>query len=198
MTEEPPEREGDEDDLDEEPTGEDLEPLDAEVVDPDDVAGPPGRRPGGRVLVSEMTARTSPFPEGEWLETADRLAPGTTERLVTDFVEQQKHGRAMDRRAARLDEKSFGKFADYQSRQQHLAGLVAILGLVLAGVIAVTGGPIWGFATVVGELAVLAGVFVYGRRRAEPGGDGGATGQELEDRARKEADQPPDEGDPAG
>jgi hypothetical protein len=56
------------------------------------------------------------------------------------------------------------EIAEYQSQQQGLAGAVAIIGLIIAGIIALAGAPIYGFAAAMGELAILASVFIYGQR----------------------------------
>ena len=95
----------------------------------------------------------------------------------------------MERRAARLDEKSFDKFAEYQTQQLNMAGAVAVLGLLIAAIIAVTGGPIWGLAAVVAELAALVGVFAYGQRCSKADNAANKT-QELQQRQQDEDSGP--------
>jgi uncharacterized membrane protein len=120
---------------------------------------------GGGLLMSQMTATLSPFPSEAWLLTAEELHPGTTAALVNDFVHERKHARAMDRRSARLDERSFDKFTSYQSAQLSWAGSIA--GLVASGGIALafTDHSTAGLAVLLGEITALVGVFLSSRSR---------------------------------
>ncbi len=148
-------------------TGDELEPLDDEDVEGEPVADEPAPTLEELTVVSSMSASSGPFPPKDWLDTAENYSPGVTRDLVKDFVDQRKHLRNMDRRAARLDEKSFEKFADYQSTQLAMAALIA---LVIAGgglALAFTGHSLAGFALLVFEIAGLLLVFMYGRSRGD-------------------------------
>lgn len=108
----------------------------------------------------------SPFPDESWLTTAEKFHPGTTGMLLEDFIAERKHSRAVDRRAARLDEKSFEKFAEYQNTQLALAGLIALIIAVGGIILALTDHSTAGLAVLVAETTgLVAALLVAGRRR---------------------------------
>lgn len=179
----------DETESDEPATGE-LDALPAEAIDGEPV---PDERPATtRQALREVYFQEthSPFPDQAWLRAAEELSPGTTNELVNDFLQERKHFRAMDRKAAKLDERSVETFVEYQNAQLRLAGGIAILVIVAAVVLTLVGEPLYGFALVLAELAGLASVFLLQRRRGTPRVDQ-RTARDLEAADERQQDEAP-------
>ncbi|MEJ7787664.1 MAG: hypothetical protein WKF96_22905 [Solirubrobacteraceae bacterium] len=157
MRDDPP----DDDDL-----TEDLEPAD-EVVSGEPLEEEPSATTEELTVVSSMSTSIGPFPDKEWIEMAEAHNPGVTKDLVKDFVDQRKHLRNMDRRAARLDEKSFEKFAEYQNTQLALAAVIALVIAIGGVVLTLAGESLYGLALLVFEIAGLLLVFMRGKSRGD-------------------------------
>lgn len=116
--------------------------------------------------VRMLSEHEGPLPSEKWLATVEQLEPGTTRRLVDDFVVGREHERAIQARAVEIDRENFNRFARYQNLQ--LAAAWSTVVIIAGGGITLiaTGYPISGLVALVAELAVLAGVFV-GRQKAE-------------------------------
>ena len=106
------------------------------------------------------------MPSKEWLTAVEKLAPGTSQQLLDDYVAERVHQRAIQTRAVEIDRENFKGFARYQNRQ--LLAAWSTVTLIGAGgiVLIALGHSIAGLVALVVELAVLAGVFV-GRQLIE-------------------------------
>jgi hypothetical protein len=135
-----------------------LESVEGEVVD-DSVERDGTDAPMVRA-VRMLSEHKGPLPSEAWLTTVEGLEPGTTRRLVDDFVAGRKHEREIQTRAVEIDRENFNRFARYQNLQ--LAAAWSIVLTIAGGSITLiaTGHAIGGLVALVTELAVLAGVFV--------------------------------------
>ena len=132
------------------------EAVDGEVVD-----DPPKVGDARMVQAIQMLSEhQGPLPSKEWLSTVEQLAPGTTKELVSDYVAQRAHQRAIQTEAVQIDRESFKSFSAYQNRQ--LLAAWTLVALIAAGgiVLIALGASIAGLVALVTELAILAGVFV--------------------------------------
>lgn len=137
------------------------EEFDAEAIPDGDS---PGRHEKGAFVYWE---ERGPLPNREWLEVAERHAPGVTQRLVDDLIAHREHAREMEARAVYFDEHSFGVFAKYQTTQLWMAFLLAVF--IAAGgiVLALDGRSVEGFAVLIAEVTALVLAFLYGRSRGQ-------------------------------
>lgn len=101
-----------------------------------------------------------PIPPPTLLEQYDRIHPGLANRIVVMAERQSEHRQAIEMIAVRAQSRNetLGVFSAL------LIGVTAIIGGV---VVAISGHPVTGWATVVTAIAALVGVFVYGRRLQE-------------------------------
>lgn len=116
--------------------------------------------------VRMLSEHRGPLPSEQWLTTVEQLEPGTTRRLVDDFVAGREHERTIQTRAVEIDRENFNRFARYQTYQLVAAWSTVVI--IAAGGITLiaTGHAIGGLVALVTELAILAGVFV-GRQMIE-------------------------------
>lgn len=101
-----------------------------------------------------------PIPPAEELARYNEIFPNAAERLITRWEEQGDHRMALEKKVI-----GAGIIQSYM-------GIVFGAGICLAGISAGTflayhGKDISGLATIVTSLAILAGVFVYGKKKQE-------------------------------
>jgi hypothetical protein len=88
-------------------------------VDGEVVGGAPVEESGADAqmvrAVQMLSEHKGPLPSEDWLTTVEQLEPGTTRRLVDDFVAGREHERAIQARAIEIDKENFGRFARYRS-----------------------------------------------------------------------------------
>lgn len=132
------------------------EELEAELVDD------PFAQPSGRMLeaVQVLMQHRGPMPSEQWLTAVEELEPGTTRRLVDDFIAERKHQREMQSEALGIDRENLASFAHQQHRQLTAAWSIVAL-IALGGILLIAlGYSVVGLIALVSELAVLAGVFL--------------------------------------
>jgi hypothetical protein len=137
-----------------------LDPPTSEAVDGEVVLGQDGADAPMVRAVRMLSEHQGPLPSEQWLTTVEQLEPGTTRRLVDDFVAGREHERTIQARAVEIDRENFNRFAQYQTLQLVAAWSTVII--IAAGGITLiaTGHAIGGLVALVTELAILAGVFV--------------------------------------
>jgi hypothetical protein len=158
------------------PGSEDLEHRIREELDTDapldgeEVAPGPAAEEGLTAEYMEYT-HSGPLPGIPWFEAVERLAPGSTEKIVDDFAEQRKHQRVLQKEALQIDAKNLDAFSGYQHLRLVIVGL-------LAGFIAVAGvalilldKEIYGLVLLVGEIAAMVLAFFGSRQNVENGAD---------------------------
>ena len=113
---------------------------------------------GGMVVRSEVhSAFSGPLPPPEILKKFDEVVPGAAERIIKMAEEQSLHRRGLEQKVIDSDiaRSKWG---------QILGFLIAIIGLIVAAIVAVYGNAIAGGIIGVGTLASLVGVFMYGSK----------------------------------
>lgn len=126
--------------------------------------------PQGRgQVVARVEQFSGPLPPPELLERYEQLIPGAAARLLAMAEQQAAHRQAIERVVITTRAKREGR------GQWIAAGLALVVLLGAMGLIAI-GKNLEGLVAVLAEIAALAGVFVYGRRRQE---------KELEARRRE-------------
>lgn len=105
---------------------------------------------------------SGPLPPPEALERYEALFPGFTERCVIQWESQSKHRQG-------LESTHLLGTIDSERRGQQFGLAASLAALLLAGYTITLGHVVEGISLAIGEAAVLAGVFVYGRnaQRAE-------------------------------
>jgi uncharacterized membrane protein len=140
-----------------------LDPSTSEAVDSEVVDGHAVQDGADASMVRAvrmLSEHQGPLPSEQWLTTVEQLEPGTTRRLVDDFVAGREHERTIQARAVEIDRENFNRFARYQTLQLVAAWSTVVI--IAAGGITLiaTGHAIGGLVALVTELAILAGVFV--------------------------------------
>lgn len=109
---------------------------------------------------AQVSAFRGPLPPPEILREYDQILPGLAERVVTMAENQSRHRQDVEK-----------SVISTRNRNETLG---QIFGFILALVIA--GGSIWlifmgkkieGLATIIAEIASLAGIFIYARRKQQ-------------------------------
>jgi hypothetical protein len=148
-----------------------------------DVEHPPQRLPeptltshtrtrGSQAVVGQVTVtqyeHSGPLPDQAWFLAVERIHPGATELILSDYREQREHERQIEQQSLALDRESFGAFARYQTLQLVFVALIAAL-IAAGGIVLVaTGRSVGGLAVLVGEIAALVLAF-FGRGRTGSG-----------------------------
>ena len=107
-------------------------------------------------LVRTSYEYQGPVPPPAYLREYEEICPGSAQQMFTMAEGQATHRQELeavvimgkDRRA---------------THGLYIGGLLALIVLVLAFVLILTGRSVAGFGILIGEAATLAGVFVYGR-----------------------------------
>ncbi len=107
---------------------------------------------------------SGPLPPPQILRQFEEIVPGSAERILSAFEKESEHRREIEKVQAGI-----GKHAilhELADRRMGLVfgGLAAFGALGLAALALVLGHPLGAVATVIGTVASLAGVFIYGRR----------------------------------
>ena len=126
---------------------------------------------GGTVAVSVQSVRhfQGPLPPPQALEQYEAVLPGCAERIVSMAEAQAAHRRALEPRVIE------GNVAA-ERRGQVFAFTLALVALVGGVWLIYQGKDAEGLTAIIGALAGLVGVFVYGRRK------------DAEERRQKRAD----------
>lgn len=132
----------------------------ANAGDPSSESDSPRLRGALRVFAEQ---HEGPLPSQQWLAGVERLAPGTTQRLIDDHLVQREHQRVILSEAMALDREGFRGFRLYQLLRLGAAWSLAVLFLAAAIVLIATGHAVWGIVALATELAGLCGVFLVQR-----------------------------------
>jgi len=140
-----------------------------EAIEPDDIIDPPDGTPvrnwpGARS--GQVIWHSGPVPSADWLERVEALSPGSTQLILSDYLQQRQHTRELAEKALTEDSRAFDKFAQYQLRQLHIAGGIAVLILVAGLVLLFAGRAVEGFVLLVIEAGVVAGTFLANQVRS--------------------------------
>ncbi len=118
----------------------------------------------GGVFAAEYRSHSGPLPSHQdWLTAVEVLHPGATEMVLRDFTDERQHQRQLQSKALDLDAVVVKDFTRYQMARLLVSGVIA---LVVAGgglALILTGNGVYGFAVLIGQIAVLTGVFLSGR-----------------------------------
>ena len=110
-----------------------------------------------RVEMRASVSWSGPLPHPMTLQQYDVVAPGSAERILSVFESQMKH--RMDVEARTLDSESNRSYLGLA------AGFILSVMIVLGGFYVMINVHPWAGAGVIGtQIAVIAGVFVYGTR----------------------------------
>jgi len=113
-----------------------------------------------RLLTLQASQYQSPIPPPEIVAGYERVLPGAAERILAMAERQSAH-------RLRQEERVVTHNIEREKTGQWMAFAVSLV--VIAGGIGLawTGRSVTGLMMVIGDLAALAGVFVYGRRAQE-------------------------------
>jgi hypothetical protein len=99
------------------------------------------------------------------------LPPGSAEKIIDDFTEQQKHQRKMQREALQIDAENLAAFSGYQHLRLVIVGLLAGF-IAIAGVaLILLDKEVYGLVLLVGEIAAMILAFFGRRQSIEDGAD---------------------------
>jgi len=123
-----------------------------------------------------MSMMSGPLPPPQTLERYDKVVPGGAERIVGWVEEQSSHRQTLER--LRLE----GDLAN-ERRGQWFALTITLATLGASAFLIQQGNDVSGLALILTELALIVGIFVYGRESQK---------RERE-KARKDLLGPPEE-----
>jgi uncharacterized membrane protein len=110
----------------------------------------------------EFWARTfsGPLPPPETLGQYNEVVPGAAERIVTLAERQASHRQELERAVVMSGVKNerFG---------QILAGVIAMTGIIVGGVLVYFDKSVAGFAAMLAPLATMTAAFFYGKRQQQ-------------------------------
>lgn len=106
-----------------------------------------------------------PYLHRAYLREYDDVLPGTAERIIAAWEEENKHRREVD--LSILEQDSFRSQQHYrvQLRGQIFAFVLAALFFSGSMVLVFQGHSTGGITVLIGEIVALVGVFVWGRKR---------------------------------
>ncbi len=135
------------------------EPLDGKPVEPPQEEG----------LEIRRETYIGPLPHPEHLQRFEDILPGAADRIINMAEAQSAHRREMEAHTL----KSRLKF---ESRGQWLAAGIT-LAIVIGGFWVISEGrSLEGVAPMISAMVVLAGVFIFGKRRRQQGSENEITG----------------------
>ena len=103
---------------------------------------------------------SGPLPPPDVLRRYDEIFPGLGERIVAMAENQSRHRQGLEKTVVE------GRAANERRGQTYGFILAPLIGLGSIGIIAI-GRSTEGLSIILGELAALVGVFIYGRKRQE-------------------------------
>jgi uncharacterized membrane protein len=123
-----------------------------------DAFSDPGVLPELRSLIiaAFSTSYVGPLPPADQMRAYEEVLPGSSARLLSMAERQQEHRHDLERVTVR-------EAASRSRWGLRLGFVLALLVIGLAAAAIFTGHALTGFGLVIGEAAVLSGVFVYGR-----------------------------------
>jgi uncharacterized membrane protein len=112
-----------------------------------------------RYEASMLYARFSsgPLPDPETLERYGQIVEGGAERIFGWTEQQSAHRQTLEKARLESDTKN-------ETRGQWFAFVITMTGLACGTFLAYTGNNTAGLSLMLGDLALLAGVFVYSKR----------------------------------
>ncbi len=126
--------------------------------DADEVLGATANRSrsGFRIATFEARYVSGPLPSPDILKQYDTVVPGSAERIITMAEQQGDHRRDLERKV--ID----SNIAN-ERRGQRLGFILTLAAMAFGVLLVQKGATAAGVTSVLGALAVLAGVFVYGK-----------------------------------
>jgi uncharacterized membrane protein len=122
-----------------------------------------GRAADEAIFAAQFISHSSPLPSQEWFAQLEQVHPGTAEMILRDFTEERRHQREIQRKAMELDAAIVRDCSRYQRHRLWLAGGLAFFVLFCGLTLILLDKALYGFTLLVGEIAVLAGVFLTQR-----------------------------------
>jgi len=117
--------------------------------------------------VARAYSFTGPLPPPEVLEKYNQVLPGLAERIMAMAEQQSKHRQGLERTV--VDSNAF-----VQKLGPFLGFFVAVTAVIGGIFLILKGKDGYGLAAIIGALASLAGVFIYGKSKQK---------KELEEKA---------------
>ena len=119
-------------------------------------AVPPASRTVATRSITSTTRFDGPIPPPAALADYDKVFPGCADRIVALAESQSAHRQELEKTVVS------GNVAA-ERRAQHSAFFLGVLVITIGGVLIYFNKDVQGLAAILGTLATLAGVFVYGR-----------------------------------
>lgn len=139
-------------------------------ADPEEAGGPPTEVPTDRspaaptgsvetqIQIAHSVSVSGPLPHPEFFQAYERTLPGAADRILTMAEKQQDHRHSQQSVRLNLD-------GTLERRGQWMGFLVAVSGIIGGVTLIVLDKPVEGFATLVGALGSIVGLFAWSRRR---------------------------------
>lgn len=112
-----------------------------------------------RIVQAQFTqmSYSGPFPPSSEMRAYEDISPGFAAEVIALTRTQIEHRQS-------LETKALDASVEQARRGQHIAGLVALAGLLVAGAVGIWGNPLVGGAVALSDIAALAGTFLWGSR----------------------------------
>ncbi len=135
------------------------------------IAEATGASPGDIVMTLGYMFR-GPHPPPEMLKAYEDVLPGLADRMVRQGESQTAHRQLMEREFLTMERMDRQELRSQSRLGLWLGFVVVVLGFVVSVILTALGHPLAGGLAFLGDLGLLAGVFVYGSQlRRERGGD---------------------------
>jgi uncharacterized membrane protein len=121
---------------------------------------PQGASPAQTTTVAVQAQFSGPLPPPEVLVRYNQIEPGFANRIMALAEGQSQHRQHLERIVVEGNVK-------HEGRGQLYGFVIAMTTILSSGVLVYMGKTVEGLAGMLGTLAALAGIFVYGRRRKD-------------------------------
>src|SRR5437879_5097709 len=118
--------------------------------------------------VSQQYSFSGPLPPPEILEKYNQAMPGLAERIISMAEQQARHRQELEKTVIKSN-------AFVQKVGPFLGFIVAMTAVAGGTLLVLKGKDAYGLAAIIGALASLAGVFIYGKKKQR---------KELDDKAQ--------------
>lgn len=112
------------------------------------------------IAQQQTVSYSSPYPTPQMLEAFERFAPGSA-REVMDISRKSVESQI------KLQEASFEASKSYEFRRLNYTFFIAAIALLGGVLLALLDRSMAAYGVLIGELATLAGAFLYGKLRKE-------------------------------